>query len=378
MPTLNFILPHWMYWGGLLLFPLAAMFLVSRQTRRGAPREPILFNAYLFWLTAGFAGVHRAYLKSWWAVVFLPLFLGIIYCNGQVREVHEDVSRTYAALERGETELTRAKPDNAAAATPEERSRYERAQADFAKLRSEYDAAKAVSDTWYGRARALGIVLALLLLVDAVLMPRMVRRLHATGQAGVAVAASAPTMAPPPDVPAIGTAEDPTLGMHTRFTDVIEWINVKAGEYVAYWGVIAVFVYYYEVIARFVFNSPTNWVHESMFLMFGMQYMISGAYAYKEDQHVRVDVVYTHLSVRGKAIADIISSLFFFIFTVTMLWTGWKFASDAVQNNETSFTEWTVQYWPVKLAIPIGAALIVLQGVSKLIKDITLIARREA
>ncbi|MFN2644530.1 MAG: TRAP transporter small permease subunit [Burkholderiales bacterium] len=378
MPTLNFILPHWMYWGGLFAFPLAAMYLVSRQIRGGAPREPILFNAYLFWLTAGFAGVHRAYLKSWWALVFLPLFLGIIYCNAQVREVHEDVSRTYAGLERGRTELNRAKPDNAAAATPEERTRYERAQGDFAKLQSEYDAARLVSDTWYGRARALGIVLALLLLVDALLMPRMVRRLHLAGRAGVAVAATAPTIAPPPDVPAIGTAEDPTLGMHTRYTDVIEWINVKAGEYVAYWGVIAVFVYYYEVIARFVFNSPTNWVHESMFLMFGMQYMISGAYAYREDQHVRVDVVYTHLSIRGKAIADIVSSVFFFIFTVTMLWTGWKFASDAVQNNETSFTEWTVQYWPVKLAIPIGAALIVLQGVSKLIKDITLIARREA
>jgi TRAP-type mannitol/chloroaromatic compound transport system permease small subunit len=206
-------------------------------------------------------------------------------------------------------------------------------------------------------------------------MPGIVRRIHAKGEAGVAVAATAPTVPPPPDVPAIGTAEDPTMHLHTRFTDVIEWVNVKAGEFVAYWGVIAVFVYYYEVLARYVFNSPTNWVHESMFLMFGMQYMISGAYAYKEDQHVRVDVVYTHLSTRGKAIADIISSVFFFIFTMTMLWTGWKFASDAIQAGETSFTEWTVQYWPVKLAIPIGAALIVLQGVSKLIKDIMLVRK---
>ena len=46
----------------------------------------------------------------------------------------------------------------------------------------------------------------------------------------------------------------------------------------AYWAVIFVFVYYYEVIARYVFNSPTNWVHESMFLMFGMQYILAGAY----------------------------------------------------------------------------------------------------
>ena len=45
MPSLNFILPHWLYWGVLLLFPLVAMALVARQRRRGAPREPILFNA---------------------------------------------------------------------------------------------------------------------------------------------------------------------------------------------------------------------------------------------------------------------------------------------------------------------------------------------
>jgi TRAP-type mannitol/chloroaromatic compound transport system permease small subunit len=293
--------------------------------------------------------------------------------------VHEDVSKTYSVLEQSKTELDRAKPDRPESAPPEQRKRYEQAQSGYAAAQKEFDAAQAVSDTWYGRARALGILIALLLLADAILIPRIVRRLHATGQAGVAaVAATTPHMPPPPDIPAIGTAQDPTMHLHTRFTDVIEWVNVKAGQYVAYWGVIAVFVYYYEVVARFVFNSPTNWVHESMFLMFGMQYMISGAYAYKEDQHVRVDVLYTHLSVRGKAIADIVSSVFFFIFTVTMLYTGWKFAWDAVQNGETSFTEWTVQYWPVKLAIPLGAALIVLQGISKLLKDIMLVARRGA
>jgi TRAP-type mannitol/chloroaromatic compound transport system permease small subunit len=113
-----------------------------------------------------------------------------------------------------------------------------------------------------------------------------------------------------------------------------------------------------------------------MFLMFGMQYMLSGAYAYREDQHVRVDVLYTKLSTRGKAIADIISSVFFFIFAMTLLWTGWRFAADAVGNGETSFTEWGIQYWPVKLTIPIGAALIILQGVSKLVKDILLIKHR--
>ena len=134
------------------------------------------------------------------------------------------------------------------------------------------------------------------------------------------------------------------------------------GEFSAYWAVLAVFAFYYEVIARYVFNSPTNWVHESMFLMFGAQYMLAGAYAYRDETHVRVDIVYSKLSMRGRAICDVITSVFFFLFVGTMLVTGWRFASDAMGVGEASFTEWGIQYWPIKLVIPIGAALLLLQG----------------
>ena len=74
MPSFTFVLPHWLYWGALFIFPLIAMYMVARQRRLGAPREPILFNAYLFWLTSGFMGLHRMYLKSWWGDdVFTPV-----------------------------------------------------------------------------------------------------------------------------------------------------------------------------------------------------------------------------------------------------------------------------------------------------------------
>ena len=369
MPTLNFILPHWMYWGGLFLFPFLAMYLVARQRRNGAPREPTYFTAYLFWLTAGYAGIHRFYLKSWWGLVYIPLFIGVVYCGSEVREVRDDVSRTFAAREQAQTAVRQAEPIDSANPTPDEKRLMSEAKAVLAKTNTELDEAQAVSDHWNSLARGFGLAILALLVVDAFLIPGLVRKRRALGDGPVGVDAPMP-----PDVQQ-GTGEDPTLGMHTRFTDAIEWVNTKAGEFVAYWAVISVFVYFYEVFARVLFNSPTNWVHESMFLMFGMQYMISGAYAYKEDQHVRVDVVYSHLSRRGKAIADIISSIFFFIFTITMLVTGWRFAMDAVHNSETSFTEWGIQYWPVKLCIPIGAALIVLQGISKLLKDIVIVRR---
>ena len=375
MPSLNFVLPHWLYWGTLVVFPLIAWVLVARQRKRGVPRGPTLFGAYLFWLTAGFLGLHRLYVKSLWGLAFVPVFLGILYVNDQIRDAREDVSRTRAALEATHTEIRRAQLPAGVTATPQQQERLAKAEAadklastDYATMLSELE----------GRNRLAGWLAALLaamLLLDAVLLPREVRR--AAAREAAARNLGSPEIVPP-DVPPIGTHEDPTLGMHTRFTDAIETVNVRIGEFVAYWAVISVFVYYYEVIARFVFNSPTNWVHESMFLMYGMQYMLAGAYAYYEDQHVRVDVFYAKFSERGKAIADIVTSVFFFIFVLTMLWTGSRFALDAINNMEVSFTEWAVQYWPVKLMIPIGAALLALQGLSKLIKDIVIVTRPRA
>ena len=375
MPSLTFVMPHWLYWAGLLLFPLMALYLVRRQLRKPLPSGPSPFIAYLFWLTSGFLGIHRFYLRSAYGVVFIPVFLFILYCNAEVREVRDDTSRTFAALETAQRTAQITKPDTTNP-SPEASAAHERAQADLKKVQAEYDTAKAVTDHWVSWGRYGAIVLAILLVVDAVLLPGLVRKRRAVEEATPYRAA--PVTEAPPIVAEPVVAEDPTLHFHSRVTDAIEWVNVKAGEYVAWWSLMAVFVYYYEVIARFVFNSPTNWVHESMFLMFGMQYMLSGAYAYREDQHVRVDVIYAKFSPRGKAIADIITSVFFFIFIGTMLVTGYRFAGDAVNFGEHSFTEWGIQYWPVKLTIPIGAALLLLQGISKLIKDILFISRRGA
>ncbi len=370
MPNLNFVLPHWLYWGTLILFPPIAIYLTRRQIRSGAPRRVSLFIAYLFWATAGIMGLHRLYLRSYWGFVFLPVFLAILHLNANTRDAREDVSRTRAALESAHVLVNRARPATGVQATPEIADRLAKAEATEQQAKTDFDAAEAELENANSISRWLAILLAALMAVDAVLLPGLVRRANIRERAELAAPEGHV-----PDVTPAGTHEDPTLGLHTRITDAIDTLNIRIGEFVAYWAVISVFAYYYEVIARFVFNSPTNWVHESMFLMYGMQYMLAGAFAYHEDQHVRVDVIYTQFSPRGKAVADVFTSIFFFIFTLTMCWTGAKFALDAVNLGEVSFTEWGVQYWPVKLMIPIGAALIALQGLSKLIKDVVFLAR---
>lgn len=368
MPSIGFVLPHWLFWSSLVVFPLVAWAMVARTRNVRNDGQANNFLAYLFWLTAGFLGMHRFYLKSVWGFVYLPLFAVVVWGGHLYGEAREDLSKARQDVEVATRTIDRSK---AAASRGNQTAQKRIADAEprLAAAKTRYQAAEAEVDRANLVMRlAAGASLALLL-IDAVLIPGMVRRARASEPPPV-VSAVEPHLVedPPPDVPGLA-------GSVARGIDTLVRV---LGELVSYWAVLAVFAYYFEVIGRYVFNSPTNWVHESTFLMFGMQYMIAGAYAYRGESHVRVDLLYSRLSPRGKAICDLIGSVFFFIFIGSLLWTGGKFAADAMRGGEVSFTEWGIQYWPVKLTIPLGAALLLLQGLARLIKDAHTVATARA
>src|SRR6185437_9247848 len=137
MPHLNFVLPHWMYWGTLLLFPLVAMYLVKRQRRTGVPRGPSLFIAFLFLICSGLMGLHRFYLRSMWGFAYIPVFLVILHVSDTIRDHREDVSRTHAAYSSSEIELNRAKIPQGVTATPAMTERLQKAQAAESKAKAD-------------------------------------------------------------------------------------------------------------------------------------------------------------------------------------------------------------------------------------------------
>lgn len=364
MPSIAFVLPHWLFWAVLIVFPLVAWFFVQRTKDDPDSAKANNFLAYLFLVFGGFIGMHRVYLKSYWALVYLPLFVVVIYGGDMFRDARENHSKAHQNVESLNRVAERSKAaaargdKSAATRLADAERKLEPARAEVASAQAEIDKANLVMRI------AAGITLALLL-IDAVLIPGLVKRARETE--------------PPPHVSETEPhfVEDRIVDFPSATGAIVHGIDrfvAVIGELVAYWSVLAVFAYFFEVVGRYVFNSPTNWVHESTFLMFGMQYMIAGAYAYRGESHVRVDLVYSHLSPRGKAICDFIGSIFFFIFIGVMLWTGWTFASQAMAAGEVSFTEWGIQYWPVKLMIPVGALLMLLVGIARLLKDIHTIA----
>lgn len=170
--------------------------------------------------------------------------------------------------------------------------------------------------------------------------------------------------------------EDPVLHEPgNRMTRVFDWISEHTGVFVALWTINSVCAYFYEVISRYLFDAPTIWVHQASYLMFGMQYLLAGGFALLHGDHVRVDVVYIKLPKRGQVGMDIFTSMFFFIFALALLGTSWRFFSDSLAMLEVTDETWRVQYYPVKGMMVLGAVILTLAGLSKLIKDIQVYRR---
>lgn len=357
MPDITFILPHWIYWGGLFLVPVFCIFAARRcggRTRQAGLSLPL---AYFFWLVSGFMGIHRLYLKSGFAAVFIALFVGVIFCNYGAKQTRNEHSIVKNDAFNAGYDLTVAMDEDAGADVIADLRR----QMEEKNEKKEQLAERLAN--WHKGAGIVALIILLLLIIDGFLMPGLIKK--AKPQASQA------SRAPPEsgECPKDEKGEGKRKGL-SWLERAIGGINNKTGEFAAYWTVAAVFVFYYEVIARYVFNSPTVWAHESMFLMFGMQYLLAGGFCLREGAHVRVDVLYMHLPKRWKAAANAATSFFFFVFAAALTITGGIFFWDSYSIGQVSHTEWQIPHWPIKFALPLGGLLLLLQGLALFVGDI--------
>ena len=152
--------------------------------------------------------------------------------------------------------------------------------------------------------------------------------------------------------------------------DRIDKINAWIGKIVSFMIPIVIGITVYEVVMRYVFNSPTIWVHETSDHLFAFSFLLGGAYTFSQGGHVKVDVLYNHFSERNKVILDICTSFFFFLFIGLLLWKGGEMAWESVRLLERSQTPWGPYVFQVYLAVPIAAFLMLLQGLAFLMRDV--------
>ena len=126
----------------------------------------------------------------------------------------------------------------------------------------------------------------------------------------------------------------------------------------------------YEVIARYVFNAPTNWAFDISYMTYGSLFMLGAAYALHKGAHIRTDFFWDSFSIRTKGWIDSVAYIVFFFpsFTALLLISGHE-AFYAWQINETSDqTPWRPLLWPFKAVVPLASLLLLIQGVSEVLK----------
>jgi TRAP-type mannitol/chloroaromatic compound transport system permease small subunit len=150
----------------------------------------------------------------------------------------------------------------------------------------------------------------------------------------------------------------------------IDALNDWVGKVLSY-GVLAMFLLVLsEVIRRYFFNAPTVWGNELTQLIFGMYVILSGGHILRWGGHVNVDIIYSRFGLRTKAVIDIFTFSLFFLFCGMMLLYGGSLAWESLSILERSNSAWEVPLYPWKMMIPIGASLLLLQGIVKLIRDV--------
>jgi TRAP-type mannitol/chloroaromatic compound transport system permease small subunit len=137
------------------------------------------------------------------------------------------------------------------------------------------------------------------------------------------------------------------------------------------------FITAFEVFMRYVVKSPTIWAWDLNIQLSACVILLGGAYTFKENGHVAVDILVMNLSPKRRAAIDLITAPFFILGIGVMIWYGWQVGWTSFLAKETMPTIWAPPYWPIKLLVPIGALLMLIQGIAKIINDLHILFYKE-
>lgn len=128
----------------------------------------------------------------------------------------------------------------------------------------------------------------------------------------------------------------------------------------------------YEVFVRYVLNDPTSWAFDFSYLCYGALFYMAGAYTLSRGGHVRCDIFYRLLKPRTQAAVDLVLYvLFFFPGILALVLAGWDYGYASMRIREASINSPAgVPIWPLKMLVPVGAALLALQGFAEVARSV--------
>lgn len=152
----------------------------------------------------------------------------------------------------------------------------------------------------------------------------------------------------------------------------LDGVSLWSGKIVAWLIFPMVGSLVYEVIARYAFNAPTVWAYDMTYMLYGSFFMLGSAYTLLRKGHIRTDMFYMNWPVRRQGWVDTMCYvLFFFPGMIAFLVVSWDFFWISWERGERIVTSpWMPIVYPFKAAIPLATLLLLLQGVSELLKSL--------
>jgi len=156
-----------------------------------------------------------------------------------------------------------------------------------------------------------------------------------------------------------------------RLSGLIDALNERVG-HLSYWLIlVAVLVSAGNAIIRYAFNMSSNAWLEIQWYLFSAVFLLGAGYTLLHNQHVRIDVISGRLSKRARAWIDVLGTLFFLLpMAIAIMWMSWPVFVQSFELHEESSNAGGLIVWPARLLVPVGFLLLVLQGISELIKRV--------
>jgi len=155
-----------------------------------------------------------------------------------------------------------------------------------------------------------------------------------------------------------------------RILKVIDLANEKLAWIGCYVLLIAMILVPYEVVMRYIFNSPTSWSMEITQFLFCTMVALGGGWNLLTGSHVNVDIIYNRFGIRTRAIISILTSFILFIFLFFVFRQNLLAAMQSLAWRETSASGWDPPLYPIKLIIPLGVLLLLLQSIAMFVRYI--------
>jgi TRAP-type mannitol/chloroaromatic compound transport system permease small subunit len=158
-----------------------------------------------------------------------------------------------------------------------------------------------------------------------------------------------------------------------KFADAVDWLDEQVGQTLKWLVLFASLVSAGNALMRYTIHYSSNAWLEIQWYMFGAMFLLAAGYALKHGEHVRVDVFYSKMSPRTQAWVDVVGTVLFLMpMAVIIAWLSIPMVVNSYHIQEHSSDAGGLLRWPIKITIPIGFALLGLQGVADIIKKIAI------